>query len=76
MPSKIKTLKNFGLFLILASLVSGCASGSAAPKQAVPYDADWKFSTVPGETIPRACLNQMDVIKLRETLVRCGYDSK
>ena len=61
-----KTLKSLTTFLILNSLMVGCASRPAATE----FDAKWEFCVSPsGES--KACLGLDDVKKLREILIRC-----
>lgn len=44
----------------------GCASRPVAE----PFQANWAFVDVPGQSI-KACLPEKDVAKLREILIRC-----
>lgn len=59
-----KTLLNLMIFFALFSCVT-------APPKAAPFDSKWTIiDPGPGQT-PKACLNEDDVGKLRELLIRC-----
>lgn len=63
--SKSATRKLLSAFLILS--LGACAS---APPKSTRFDGNWQFcENVPQK--PLACLEQPDVEKLRELLIRC-----
>lgn len=58
------TLKNLLLFLILNS---ACASKPVVTS----FDGKWEIVETRPDEPPKACLGLQDVMKLRETLIRC-----
>jgi hypothetical protein len=65
------TLQNLTLFLVLSSYLSSCASKPVVTS----FDGNWKFvETAPGKK--SACLEESDVMKLREILIRCESGNK
>jgi hypothetical protein len=62
----------FAKFLILSVVLAGCASTPAPTK----FDGKWEFFQVTPFEEPRACLEQEDVKKLRELLIRCESKGK
>lgn len=59
-----KILLKLTLFLIL-SFFPGCAAPVVTN-----FDGKWEFVDQPGQPL-KACLQEDDVAKLRETLIRC-----
>lgn len=62
-------LKHFAFFLIL-NLGMFAISCATKPTVTTKFDGQWQFVRIgPNENM--ACLNQRDVEKLREILIRC-----
>jgi hypothetical protein len=56
------------LCLTLSSVLGG---GCASRPTVTSFDGKWTLIEVPGDPKLKACLEEEDVQKLRETLIRC-----
>ncbi len=62
---------NLTIFFALSSFASGCASKPIVTS----FDGQW-FFVQSGDGKQKACLEENDVMKLREILIRCESGNK